>query len=104
MSGDERTSKKLIDNAGKKAKGAFTGEDGSVFWAFKEIYNALKVGIQALNVQLSRAGRYVDESQAKARREEERDERDVDSLDEGLDDLASTEAQGDERNSDSANG
>ena len=104
MSDDGRTSKKLIDNAGKKAKGVFTGEDGSIFWACKELYNALKVGMQALNVFLSRAGRYVDESRENSQREEARDERDVDLLDEGLDDVASTEAQGDERNSDSANG
>ena len=104
MSGDERASKKFINNAGKRAKGAFTGEDGSIFWAIKEIYNAIKVGIQALNVQLSRAGRYTDESRAKARREEKRDERDVDILDEGLADLASTEAQSDDRSSGNANG
>lgn len=104
MSGDEYTSKKLINNAGKRAKGAFTGEDGSIFWAIKEIYNAIKVGIQALNVRLSQAGRYVDESREKARREEERDERGVDLLDEGLTDLASTEAQREDRNSDSVNG
>lgn len=104
MSSDGRTGKKLIDNAGKKAKWAFTGEDGSVFWALKELYNAFKVGIQALNVWLSQAGRYVDESQAKTRREEGREERDADSLDEGLDDLTPTETQDDERNSGSANG
>lgn len=67
MADDKKNSKRVaIDNAGEKVKGAFTGEDGSVFWACKEIYNALKVGLHALNTQLSRAGRAVAEIQEKS--------------------------------------
>lgn len=63
---DDKNGKKLISNAGERAKGAFTGEDGSIFWACKEIYNALKIGLHALNTQLSRAGRAVAEIQEKS--------------------------------------
>lgn len=63
---DDKSGKKLISNAGERAKGAFTGEDGSIFWACKEIYNALKIGLHALNTQLSRAGRAVAEIQEKS--------------------------------------
>ena len=63
--------KKMLDNAGERAKGAFTGEDGSVFWACKEIYNALKVGVQALNVQLGKMGRIADESRQESKENEE---------------------------------
>lgn len=103
MSSDERTSKKLVSNASKKAKGVFTGEDGSVFWACKEIYNALKVGVQALNVQLSRASRYADERRAKPQQEEERDEYDTGRADKGRVTRASTEGRRGERNDSDAN-
>lgn len=66
MADDNNNKKKILDNAGERTKGAFTGEDGSVFWACKEIYNALKVGVQALNVQLGKMGRFADESKQKA--------------------------------------
>lgn len=103
MSSDERTSKKLVSNASKKAKGAFTGEDGSVFWACKEIYNALKVGVQALNVQLSRASRYADERRSKPQ-QEERDEYDAGRADKGRVTRASAESRRGERNDSDANG
>ena len=67
MADDKKSnSKKALDSAGEKVKGAFTGEDGSVFWACKEIYNACKVGLHALNMYLSRTGRAIAEIQEKS--------------------------------------
>lgn len=68
---DDNNKKKMLNGAGERAKGAFTGEDGSIFWACKEIYNALKVGVQSLNVQLSRMNRFADESRQKSKENEE---------------------------------
>lgn len=67
MADDKKSnSKRALDSAGEKVKGAFTGEDGSVFWACKEIYNACKVGLHALNMYLSRTGRAIAELQEKS--------------------------------------
>lgn len=54
---NEGTARNALKRASSRVKSAFTGEDGSIFWACKELWNLGKVAVESTNMFINRKQR-----------------------------------------------